>query len=234
MTVTLEQRHLRSQDLISQETLNQYGVTILGVGAIGSQLAEQLVKMGVNRLTLMDFDAVTPVNLGSQGFCEGDVGFAKVSVVADRLKAIDSNVSVVAEPVRWDPSVPLPSGPVFLLVDSIEVRKAFFNHVFTTEHCRHPVMLDGRMTAEGMQLCCIDRKQVAHRKAYRETLFPASEAFREGCTAKATIYCASIAAGLICLLYKQWIMRTEHGYYHWRAKLNLRAFDLFDAEIVLL
>ena len=41
----------------------------------------------------------------------------------------------------------------------------------------------------------------------RQSLFPSHEAYREGCTARATIYCASIAAAILCARYKRWAMR---------------------------
>jgi len=41
---------------------------------------------------------------------------------------------------------------------------------------------------------------------YRRSLFPSHEAYREGCTSRATIYCASMADAILCALYKRWTM----------------------------
>src|SRR5262245_19393919 len=46
---TFDERHLRNAALIDQERLGCYPVTIVGVGAIGSHLAEMLAKLGVRR-----------------------------------------------------------------------------------------------------------------------------------------------------------------------------------------
>lgn len=63
-------------------------MAIVGLGAIGSQLAECLAKLGVSHFTLIDPDVVSEVNLGAQGFYEDEVGLAKVHAVADRIQRI--------------------------------------------------------------------------------------------------------------------------------------------------
>ena len=43
------------------------------------------------------------------------------------------------------------------------------------------------------------------RDYYRDTLFPASDAQRGSCTARSTIYAASIAAGLMVHQFTRWL-----------------------------
>ena len=61
------------------------------------------------------------------------------------------------------------------------------------------------MAAESLQVYCIDRSPNA-MISYRASLFPSHEAYRESCTARATIYCASMAAAILCAQYKRWAM----------------------------
>jgi molybdopterin/thiamine biosynthesis adenylyltransferase len=56
-------------------------VAIVGVGAIGSQIADLLGRAGVGFLTLVDHDIVRPGNLIRHTASAGDVGAAKVEVV---------------------------------------------------------------------------------------------------------------------------------------------------------
>ena len=58
-----------------------YPVAIVGVGAIGSHLAEMLAKLGARGVTLIDFDEVDDVNLGVQGFYERDIGRFKTPTI---------------------------------------------------------------------------------------------------------------------------------------------------------
>lgn len=43
-------------------------VHIIGCGSVGSAIAENLVRCGVTRLSLWDFDTVEPKNIANQMF----------------------------------------------------------------------------------------------------------------------------------------------------------------------
>ena len=53
-----QNRFTRQQELVPQDTLMDSKVTVIGVGAIGRQVALQLAAIGVRQLQLMDFDVV--------------------------------------------------------------------------------------------------------------------------------------------------------------------------------
>ena len=62
---------------------------------------------------------------------------------------------------------------------------------------------DGRMSAEVLRvLTACDNESQKH---YPETLFNAEEAFAGPCTAKTTIYCANIAAGLMVAQFTKYL-----------------------------
>ena len=67
------ERFSRQRDLVPQERLAACRITVIGVGAIGRQVALQLAALGAARLQLVDFDVVEPSNLASQGFLEKDL-----------------------------------------------------------------------------------------------------------------------------------------------------------------
>lgn len=73
-------------------------VELWGCGALGSWIAEYLVRAGVTTITLRDTGYVTAGLLVRQNYTEQDVGRAKVDVLADRLRAISDQVTV--EPRR--------------------------------------------------------------------------------------------------------------------------------------
>jgi adenylyltransferase/sulfurtransferase len=81
-----------------QERLRDSAVTIVGCGALGSNLASLLVRAGVGRLRIVDRDFVEPSNLQRQTlFEESDAReLLPKAVAAERhLKRINSDVEVV-------------------------------------------------------------------------------------------------------------------------------------------
>ena len=82
-----------------QERIGAAEVAIVGVGALGSVLAEMMARAGVGRLTLIDRDYVEASNLQRQSlFTEEDAerGLPKAVAAAARLRAINSLVAVRA------------------------------------------------------------------------------------------------------------------------------------------
>jgi len=164
-----------------------------------------LVKLGVTCLTLIDPDEVDSVNLGVQGFYEAETGMPKVQAVLGRLRAIDSEVRVQTHVAEYEPGQVHSESAVFVCVDSIRVRR----RIFRDYRCSNwAVLFDGRMAAESLQVFCVERNPQA-MEDYERTLFPSHEVYRQSCTARATIYCASMAAAILCAQYKRWAMKQE-------------------------
>jgi molybdopterin/thiamine biosynthesis adenylyltransferase len=80
-----------------QQRLRSSRVLVVGCGALGSALAETMVRAGVGRLTVVDRDCVEPSNLQRQVlFDEEDARLARPKAVAaqDRLRRLNSDVQV--------------------------------------------------------------------------------------------------------------------------------------------
>lgn len=97
-------------------------VHVIGVGAIGSHIAEMLVRLGIETLHLYDFDTVEAANVANQMYREGDIGRQKVDALAQQLLGINQDVKLYLHEAGWDNHAV--RGHVFLCVDSIEVRRA--------------------------------------------------------------------------------------------------------------
>ena len=68
---------------IGQQTISHATIMIVGVGALGSYTAEQLVRAGVKRLVLIDPDTVDVTNLQRQSlFTEEDANQQRLKVEA--------------------------------------------------------------------------------------------------------------------------------------------------------
>ncbi|MDP7019582.1 MAG: ThiF family adenylyltransferase, partial [Pirellulaceae bacterium] len=70
----LQDRFTRQRDLVPIDRLADVATTVIGVGAIGRQVALQLAAVGAPRIQLVDFDAVDVTNVTTQGYTANDVG----------------------------------------------------------------------------------------------------------------------------------------------------------------
>jgi len=78
-------------------------VGIAGAGGLGSNCAASLVRAGVRRLVIADFDKVTGPNLDRQYYFLAQVGEFKVEALAANLAAIDPEARISAHRLRLDP-----------------------------------------------------------------------------------------------------------------------------------
>lgn len=70
-------------------------VTVFGVGGVGSFAAEALVRSGVGRVILVDYDRICVTNVNRQLHAmKGTLGKPKVEVMADRLRLINPDATI--------------------------------------------------------------------------------------------------------------------------------------------
>lgn len=112
----------------SQDYFNPIDVTsrchIIGCGSVGSTVAELLVRLGITKISLYDFDVVSAHNLANQMFTNADIKRLKVDAVKDMLCAINPEAAndIAVYPEGWTQNTRL-SGYVFLCVDNIDLRR---------------------------------------------------------------------------------------------------------------
>lgn len=193
-----EERFSRQKQIVPLHELDQYSpVLVIGVGAIGRNVAIQLAAMGVNRITLVDFDTVEESNIASQGYMEEDLGKLKVEATARICKAINSNIEITCVDSKFKRN--MQSDIIFSCVDSISTREFIWRNIGEESK----FFVDGRMSAEVFRIVTADNE--ASRRYYPRTIFAESEAFVGSCTAKSTIYCSNIAAGFMVQSFSKWL-----------------------------
>lgn len=96
-------------------------IHIIGCGAIGSNLAVMLIKLGAMEIHLWDFDRVEPHNITNQAYNECDINTFKVDSLKNNLLHINPMSKIVAHNIPYTNE--RLSGYVFLCVDNIETRK---------------------------------------------------------------------------------------------------------------
>lgn len=127
----------------------KHRIHIIGCGAVGSTVAENLARFGLVNITLYDFDTVDPHNIANQMFRATDIGKTKVDALSEYLTEINPDIvdGLHIEPAGY--SGQKLSGYVFLCVDSIDLRRKI------AESCKNNIyvkaMFDFRIRLEDAQ-----------------------------------------------------------------------------------
>jgi sulfur carrier protein ThiS adenylyltransferase len=180
----------RQADIVPRDRIDKCIATVIGVGAIGRQVALQLTAMGISHLQLIDFDRVEIHNLATQGYLTEDIKHLKVDATSVLCRQMNKDVVIGVVPDRFKRTMVV-GNSVFCCVDSITARK----HIWDAVKDKVSFFCDGRMSAEVLRIItACDSKS---RTYYPQTLFSQEQAHAGPCTAKSTIYCANIAAGLM-------------------------------------
>lgn len=212
----------RQTGLVPRERLNSLAITLIGVGAIGRQVALQLAALGARQLTLIDFDEVEEVNVTTQGYLQEDVGKSKVLATAQAIGRIDASLEVSQICARYRPGLPIGEA-IFCCVDSISARSA----IWRSAGRGAGFWTDGRMLGEVIRVLSVAGD--AGREYYPSTLFAQAEAMSGACTARGVIYTAAIAAGLMTGQFTRWLRGLPVDC---DLSLNLLASELTVAEPV--
>jgi tRNA A37 threonylcarbamoyladenosine dehydratase len=78
-------------------TLARATVTVMGLGGVGSFAAEAIVRSGVGRVILVDYDRICVTNVNRQLHAHrGTLGKPKADVMAERLRAINPDATIEA------------------------------------------------------------------------------------------------------------------------------------------
>jgi molybdopterin-synthase adenylyltransferase len=214
-------RFSRQEGLVPRERLEGLAIGVIGVGAIGRQVAVQLASLGARHITLVDFDEVEEVNITTQGYLSEDLGKSKVLATAQAISRIDSNIEVSQICARYRPGLPV-GDAIFCCVDSISARGAIWRAAGRNAR----FWVDGRMLGEVMRVLAASCDE--GREYYPSTLFAQTEAMTGACTARGVIYTAAIAAGLMTQQFTRWLrgLPTDND-----LSLNLLASELTVPEV---
>lgn len=105
-----------------QEKFTSATVAICGLGGLGSNIAVALVRAGVGKLVLVDFDKVDITNLHRQQYKAEQIGRYKTEALAENLKEISPYTEIVLHTVKLTEE-----NTVDLLEDSDIICEAFDN-----------------------------------------------------------------------------------------------------------
>lgn len=204
----LTNRDMRQRALIPSTKLAKTAAMVVGVGAIGRQVATQLAAIGVPELMLVDFDSVEEVNLAAQGYWPENLGQSKTTATADLCRKILPGIAVSQEIKAVKKSSMLnfaqimenfEYSAIFSCVDSFAARRHLGNLML---ECFLPnLFVDGRMAGENVEVRAFssDGDYIRDHKEWSDTLADDRDAYAGTCTSRSTIFTASLAAALMVL-----------------------------------
>lgn len=105
------------------EQMRKRHAMVLGIGGVGSHVAEALVRGGIGHITVVDPDCIEPGNINRQLYAlQPDIGTPKVEVAVRRCKAINPELNITALQQSYTPetAAQLLRPPVDFVFDCID------------------------------------------------------------------------------------------------------------------
>jgi len=191
---------VRRQDAVNMSRLTSLGITIIGLGAIGSTCAVWLGKMGCVGLTCYDPDVIQDHNWSNQMYRDGDIGSLKALALMDVMEQFGGHTpNAIAQ---WYVDQPL-SEVVISAVDSMESRMTIWRSVRERADVR--LLLDARMGLETLVVYAVRPQVREDRVVYSQSLVPDDQTLQEPCTARTVCYTPLMAASIVCNFVKRFV-----------------------------
>lgn len=233
MDVTTHQHLTRQLDLIPVGTLGM-PVTIIGCGAIGSFLGLQLAKMGLENITVFDHDEVSIENMSNQFFRFKDIGRNKAGALYSMI------LDFTGVPINYyrrkfgeqTTDAGKLHGIVVVAVDSMEARRMIYESIKATGF-NVKYIIDPRMSAEFFTQFTINPFDPKDMETYEKALFSDADAVQERCTAKSTVYTASLAAGIVTKTIKNIMLKQAYPRVtHWNIASSNNPMVMFEGGVM--
>lgn len=209
----------RQVNLLNPSSIN-YGVTIIGCGATGSEIAMQLVQMGVgddyngSELILYDGDVVKEHNLPNQIFLQEHIEMNKAEALKDIIqKKVGNSIKVKAIPEMFDYELDtINSKVVFLLTDTMKSRQEIYRSRIKN-NINIEMLFETRMGLRTGMIHSLDPRRTADTDRWEQTLYSDEEASDSETTACGTSQTANSTAKMIStMVVGQWVQWHRESY----------------------
>ena len=190
-----------SMDLIRHmELFNPYefkdNVTIIGAGATGSWLALSLAKLGIENITVYDFDKVESHNVPNQAYTIGDAGM-NASKVGALYALIENQTGIKIDAKDEKYTNQRLNGIVFLMVDSMAERKRIWEESIKMKSAIK-LLVEPRMGLDVGRIYNVNPIDLNHIKKYEETYYSDDVAEVSACGASMTVVTTSMSIASWC------------------------------------
>lgn len=167
-------------------------IHIIGVGAMGSRIAELLIRLGIRQIHIWDMDTVEDKNITNQLYFHKQIGMLKTEALEEILREINPQVDVKKHGKYTNQNL---SGYIFLCVDSIELRYEIANANKDNKYILG--MFDTRMRLEDAQSYGADWSDEDAKKAFLATMNFTDEEAKEATPVSACGTSLSVASTVV-------------------------------------
>lgn len=180
---TVQNDYSRQVNILNPEEFTT-PIHVIGGGATGSWLAFSLAKMGIENVTVYDFDEVGMHNLPNQMFGLRDIGQNKALSIRKIIRQF-TGLNIKAKDMKFENQVPL-QGIVFILTDTMKSRKDIFNRSIKNNPMIE-LLIETRMDLRGGRVYAFDPKNREYCKKYESTLYSDDDAEVSACGISQTV-----------------------------------------------
>ena len=188
--------------------IHEQNIIVGGAGGISSWLALLLARTNAGEITIYDNDKVEAVNLAGQFFGVHDVGHHKVCAVYNHVREFADYYMLHYYNRRYDDCCNT-SRVMMCGFDNMEARKLFFNkwksYLRANFDPSNFLFIDGRLSAECLQVLCVQGDDAQAIKTYEEQyLFSDEMADTTVCSYKQTSFMSNMIAATMVNIFVNW------------------------------
>lgn len=178
----------RQTELFNKDAVD-FPITIIGAGATGSWLALILTKLGLEDVTVYDFDRVEEHNLPNQFYKESDIGLLKVQALRENIEE-QTGASIRIQNKEVKDEIKL-RGFVYVLTDTMHSRKDIFEKLL--ENNKEVLrVVETRMGLTHGRVYYIDPNNKQQVKKYKQNFYTDEEATVSFCGISQSIVTTAI------------------------------------------
>lgn len=202
----------RHRELFNAEEFNT-PVHIIGVGATGSWLALALAKLGIQDITVWDYDTIEEHNVPNQLYSLPDVGMGKVEALRHYIRAV-TGTEIKAKNTKFTNQ--RLRGIVFLMVDSMEQRKLIWENAIKMKQSVE-LLVEPRMGLDVGRVYNVIPTDLNHIKQYEDTYYGDDVAEVSACGTSMTVITTALGVASWCA----------------RQLINFTSGEVLDNEILI-
>lgn len=170
-------------------------VHIVGCGATGSWLVLALAKLGIEDITVWDFDTVEEHNIPNQSFGIDDIGKPKVIAIHNMITNL-IDVDIKIKNTKVDGTQRL-RGIVFMMTDTMESRKTIWEKAIKmNQHVK--LLIEPRMGLDMARIYNVNPINLTHIEKYESTFYTDEEASTSACGASQSVVTTAMNVASIC------------------------------------
>lgn len=196
------------------DAISEADVTIIGAGGIGSWTSLIVSRLGVKSITIYDDDIVELGNISGQLYSVSDIDQFKVNAISNRINdfSVFHNITTIPEKFTSESYC---TPVVIACLDSMTARRTAFNvwkrYVAGIEDKGKCLFIDGRLSAEVLQVYAVAGDDYTNMDRYESTLFSDNEADSEICSYKQTTFMANMIASVITNIFVNYVASGLDG-----------------------